>query len=278
MKLTVLVDNNTIIDRYFYGEPAVSYLIETEDKKILFDTGYSDLFLQNANKLSKDLRALDFVVISHGHNDHTGGLVALREMLTPSNDTDLMRKKVRLVAHPDAFLQKVDNKLAVGSPIDTSELEEAFDVILTEEPLWLGNDLVFLGEIPRVTDFEGKVAIGKILKNNDHNDDYVFDDSALVYKAPTGLVIITGCSHAGICNIVEYAKKVCGDDRIESVIGGFHLLDPSKKQFDETLKYFDLLKTNIVYPCHCTGFEFKVELAKRISVKEVGVGLQLEFL
>jgi 7,8-dihydropterin-6-yl-methyl-4-(beta-D-ribofuranosyl)aminobenzene 5'-phosphate synthase len=71
MKITVLVDNNTMIDRYFQGEPGVSYFIECDDKKYLFDTGYSDIFLRNATKMGINLLALDAVVISHGHNDHT---------------------------------------------------------------------------------------------------------------------------------------------------------------------------------------------------------------
>ncbi|MEI8597982.1 MBL fold metallo-hydrolase [Vibrio sp. M60_M31a] len=77
MELKVLVDNNTIIDRYFLAEPAVSYLITDENIKILFDVGYSDVFIQNAKKMAESLMDINYVVISHGHNDHTGGLVPL---------------------------------------------------------------------------------------------------------------------------------------------------------------------------------------------------------
>ena len=81
MKLTVLVDNNTIIDRYFYGEPGVSYLIECDGGRYLFDTGYSDLFLKNAIKMGISLLELDAIIISHGHNDHTWGLGELFRIL-----------------------------------------------------------------------------------------------------------------------------------------------------------------------------------------------------
>lgn len=74
MKLTVLVDNNTLIDKYFYGEPALSFFIELDDKNILFDAGYSNIFIKNADKAKINLLNLDYVVISHGHNDHTTGL------------------------------------------------------------------------------------------------------------------------------------------------------------------------------------------------------------
>jgi len=77
MELKVLVDNNTIIDRYFLAEPAVSYLITEGEVKILFDVGYSDIFIQNAKKMNELLMDIDYIVISHGHNDHTGGLVSL---------------------------------------------------------------------------------------------------------------------------------------------------------------------------------------------------------
>lgn len=73
MKLTVLVDNNTLIDQYLLGEPAVSYYIEDEDEKILFDTGYSDVFIRNVEKLHINLADITKIVFSHGHNDHTGG-------------------------------------------------------------------------------------------------------------------------------------------------------------------------------------------------------------
>ena len=81
MKLTILVDNNTFIDQYYYGEPAVSYYIETEGKKILFDTGYSDVLIRNAELMGIDLKAVDDIVISHSHNDHTRGLQFLHEYM-----------------------------------------------------------------------------------------------------------------------------------------------------------------------------------------------------
>lgn len=103
------------------------------------------------------------------------------------------------------------------------------------------------------------------------------DDSALVYKSPDGLVIITGCSHSGICNIIEYSKKVCGDNRIIDVIGGFHLIQPSPIQSEGTLDYFKNQKINAIHPCHCTNLEYKIKLSKYSSVKDVGVGLSLNF-
>ena len=103
MKLTVLIDNNTLIDRYFLGEPGVSYLIEDEGKKVLFDVGYSDAFITNARKLSIDLLDVDFVVLSHSHLDHTWGLIPLLRLYTEGIIEKLHVKKPALVAHPLAL-------------------------------------------------------------------------------------------------------------------------------------------------------------------------------
>ena len=106
-------------------------------------------------------------------------------------------------------------------------------------------------------------------------DDYVNDDSAIVYKSEKGLFIITGCSHSGICNIIEYAKKVCKEEKIYGVIGGFHLFDLNKK-LEETISYFKENSLKEIYPCHCVSLNAKIEMGKELNIKEVGVGLQLD--
>ena len=278
MKLTVLVDNNTLIDRYFYGEPGVSYFIEYEDKKILFDVGYSDVFIKNAQKLNIDLLNLDFVVLSHGHLDHTWGLDPLIRLYTEAIIENLNHKKPIIIAHPLTFYTKKINGLnEIGSIISEVKLSKHFNIKLSKEPVWLTKKLVFLGEIERKNDFEAKISIGKIVINNSENDDYLLDDSALVYKSSTGLIIITSCSHSGICNIIEYAKKICKENRITDIIGGFHLLGPSKEQLQGTLEYMKKLKPYEVHACHCTDLNSKIALSKVINLIEVGVGLKLEY-
>lgn len=277
MELKVLVDNNTIIDRYYLGEPAVSYLINDNGTKILFDVGYSDIFIQNAQKMGEDLMDVNFTVISHGHNDHTGGLVSLTKRYFEAKAEGLNHVIPTIVAHPDAFAYKEYEGEDIGSMLSAKKLRKHFDVMLTKDPYWITENLVFLGEIPRENDFENLDPIGKCEKSGEMIDDFVFDDSAMAYKSSQGLVIITGCSHAGICNIIEYAKDVCNEDRIVDVIGGFHLLAPSEKQANGTLAYFQKLDTISTHPCHCTSLAFKLKLSDFVDIKEVGVGLSFKY-
>lgn len=196
MKLVILADNNTYIDQYYLAEPALSIYIENSSKKYLFDTGYSDVYLKNAAKLGIDLDHLDAIIISHGHNDHTGGLAFYPKR----------QNKPLLIAHPEIMEDKRAEGLSISLPVSESYLQERFTFKLIREPLWLDEQLVFLGEIPRVNDFENKNPVGEHCLADGWHDDYVLDDSALVYKQKDGIYIITGCSHAGICNIAEYAK------------------------------------------------------------------------
>jgi len=278
MKLTVLIDNNTFIDRYFLGEPGASYLIEVEGKKILFDVGYSDAFITNAQKLSIDLLDVDFVVLSHSHLDHTWGLIPLIRLYTEGMIEKRHVKKPKLVTHPLTLSGRTMGDFPeIGSLLPEDKLSGYFHIELSRKPVYLTERLVFLGEIERTNDFEGKNPIGRMMENGVEKDDFLVDDSALAYKSSAGLIIITGCSHAGICNIVEYARKVCGDDRVVDIVGGFHLLDPSSEQLQGTIAYMKSLCPDSVHACHCTDLNSKIALSRVVDLKEVGVGLTLKY-
>jgi len=213
MKLTVLADNNTFIDRYYCGEPAVCYFIEDGGQRILFDTGYSGLFLKNARKLGLDLNTVATVVFSHGHNDHTGGFPHLLKIYRGNG--------LAVLAHPDAFEEKTESGEPIGSPLSAEQIREKCRLELSAKPVKLTERLTFLGEVPSSNEFEKRPPIGKRRLDGRLEDDYVLDDTALVYQSREGLCLITGCSHSGICNIIEYAKSVCKDSRIRGVIGGY---------------------------------------------------------
>jgi 7,8-dihydropterin-6-yl-methyl-4-(beta-D-ribofuranosyl)aminobenzene 5'-phosphate synthase len=280
MKLTVLVDNNTITDRYFNGEPGLSFLLETGGKKILFDTGYSDLFLNNAKKMGIDLQDLDFVVLSHGHLDHSGGMVALIRHLMEAKIEGIAHRVPELIAHPRCFYPKEKIPLQNnGSILDEAEIRRQFPVNLSDRPVWITEKLVFLGEIPRKFAFEqtdpGKRRIR--LPDGRTEPDRLLDDSALAFRSSTGLVIITGCSHAGICNITAYAREVCGENRVVAIVGGLHLLSPDPERMKMTAGYLHALDLLALHACHCTSLASKIVLSGYCPVQETGVGMMLEF-
>lgn len=276
MKLKVLVDNNTLTDRYFYGEPGASYLIEDDGKKILFDLGYSDVFIRNANRLEEDLKDLDYVVVSHGHLDHTWGLKHLIAKFNEWDNEKIQYNKPTLVAHPLTFNYKEMKGKCIGSLIGKEVLDKFFEMKLTKEPLWLTENLVFLGEIERTNSFENIDSLGEIFIDSRLRDDYLLDDTAMAYKNEDGVFIITGCSHAGICNIIEHTKKLTEKDVILDIIGGFHLLDPKENIIEETLEYFKNLDIVKAHPCHCVDLKSKLKLSEVIDIEEVGSGLILK--
>lgn len=267
MKLTVLADNNTLIDQYYLGEPAVSYHIQDGETQLLLDTGYSDIFIQNAKSLGINLNELSVIAISHGHNDHTRGLEFLRHKINLEN--------IQLVAHPDTFKPKKADQLEIGSPLSENQLKSLCQLTLTKTPLQLTNNITFLGEIPSLNSFEKRKAIGTYHDGKKEHADFVYDDSALVYRGKDGLFIITGCSHSGICNIIEYATQVCNEPRVAGVIGGFHLFELSP-QLTQTIEYFKQKNIQQLYPCHCVSFTAKAKINQSMPVHEVGVGMTIE--
>ena len=144
MKLTVLEDNNTFIDMYYLGEPAVSYFIEDDGQCILFDAGYSDAFMKNAEKMKIDLKRVDKIVLSHGHNDHSGGLRYLGDV----------KNRYKLITHPRSFDYKEDDYgLYIGAPFDKITAEMLFEISYSREPVKLSEHLTYLGEIKTYFDF-----------------------------------------------------------------------------------------------------------------------------
>lgn len=266
MILKVLVDNNTYIDQYYLGEPAVSFYIEDEENKILFDSGYSDIIITNALKMGINLQSIDTMVFSHGHNDHTAGFQYIAEKFDIS--------KMKIVAHPTCFNQKIDEDENIGSPFETDKMIDLCNVNLSSEPVRISKNVIFLGEIPSSNSFERRKEIGTYKYDNKWLNDSVMDDTAIVYQGKEGLFIITGCSHSGICNIIEYAKKICYEDRIIGIMGGFHLFEKDDI-LEKTITYFHNNNILSIYPCHCVSFQVKAKMNEGLNVNEVGVGLTL---
>ncbi len=218
------------------------------------------------------------MVLSHGHLDHTWGLVPLVALLL---ETALNARPVTrpvLVSHPMAFQSRsVPGIPEIGSIVDVDRLARQFHLALHAEPHWVTRDLVFLGEIPRVHDFEAAPPLGTRHTPNGDVPDSIPDDSGMACVTDKGLVVITGCAHSGVCNMVTHAQVVTGVQRVRAIIGGMHLLEAPRERLEKTAAFLRPLELEALYPCHCTDLAAKIALARHLPVTEVGVGLRLEF-
>lgn len=262
MDLTVLVDNNCKTGSHLLAEFGLSFLLENEYHKVLFDCGSSDVFIKNAYKMGLDLSHVTEIVLSHGHKDHTGGLMRLQDLYRKMLIAGISLNVKTIMAHPDVFEAKFnDNSENIGFPNSPANLCDIFDIEYSREPKWISPKLLYVGEIPK-----------------DYSTDYNYnDETALVYKSSKGLVVITGCAHVGVQNLIEYARKVTGENKIDSFIGGVFLCNKSEYKIRELGNY--LKKQNITnfYPCHCCDLNTKLILSEYIKMKEVYSGLTLTF-
>lgn len=278
MELTFLVDNNSLIGTEFSAEPALSIFIREDGKDVLFDAGYTDAFMRNARRKGIDLLHLDWVALSHGHFDHTWGLDPLIREYFEAGIHEQGNSRPRLVAHPKAFVPKrLDNVRELGMLLSEEKLSAQFDLVLTDGPTWLTDSLVSLGEVERTLDFEPPAPLGQRLEPDGPVADDLPDDTALACVTDTGLVVIAGCAHAGICNTVEQAKRVTGVDTVRAVLGGFHLQEAKPERLDPTTDYLAALDLEGLWACHCTDLAAKISLARKCPIREVGAGLTLTF-
>ena len=258
MKISILTENAP--GTFTGSEHGLSYLIEHDGKRILFDTGQSDLFLLNAGIMGADLNNIDVIILSHGHYDHGNGLQYLRGG--------------KLICHPGCFIKrysKAGNKY-IGLKNTLSEISARFDLITSSDPYQVSPKIIFLGEIPRTTSFESKQT-GFIFE--DGKPDFVIDDSALALGLKEGIFVVTGCGHAGIVNTLEHAKKVSGEERIYGIMGGFHLKQDDL-QTRETIKYLKDNEVKYVYPSHCTALPALVAFHHAFGMDAVKTGQVFE--
>lgn len=236
MKITILSDNHS--GKFCRAEHGLCYLVETNNR-YLFDTGSTNLFLWNAQQMGISMETVDTVILSHGHDDHTGGLKQLQ------NKT--------VVAHPAVFVNRYRNRnnTPLGIPLSKEEGEKnhGFKFQLSEKAFKLDEHTWFLGEIPRVTPFESQETTFHF---ENGEPDFIPDDTGIAIETPKGLVVISGCAHAGICNTIQHARKVTGIEKVHAVLGGFHLTEKN----EQLLQTIEWLKTNNidkVMPSHCTA-------------------------
>jgi len=200
-------------------------------------------------------------------------------MGSPALHTQIWEKRQDKACMSSIRLEtKNDKRENIGIKGTEADIEKHFYVIKTREPYWLYSRIVFLGEIDRNTTFENMKPLGKTKVNEEYVDDFLLDDSALAIDTNDGIVIITGCSHSGICNIVEQAKRVSKTEKVRMIIAGFHLQseDPEDEVLMKTKEYLSNEGIGILYPCHCTNLLSKIEIAKVVHIGELGSGTSIE--
>jgi 7,8-dihydropterin-6-yl-methyl-4-(beta-D-ribofuranosyl)aminobenzene 5'-phosphate synthase len=248
IKITALVEN-TAAGRGLLAEHGISFLIESGNKKLLFDTGQGQALKHNAQCLGIHLESVDSIVLSHGHYDHTGGL----------SDVLSLAKQPRVLVHSQAFAPKYARS-ADGSARDVGMVEltrqdvrSMANVNWVYAPIEIGEGAWCTGPIPRTNKYED--AGGPFFKDKEcQMPDEIPDDQAVFLETKSGTVVILGCAHAGIINTLHFIRTLTASRRIHAVIGGMHLLNANSQRMEATISELRNLGIERLMPCHCTGF------------------------
>lgn len=258
VKLITLCEN-TAGKPGFMAEWGLSILVQVDGVTVLFDTGGSFAAVRNADKLGVEFPAIDKIVLSHAHADHTGGL---REVLRRTGHKEI-------IAHPAIWELKYTKRpyekkeAFIGVPFARQELELlGASFTLTRDPTQISDTIVTTGEIATITDFEGIEPIFYVKEDGSLRHDPIPDDLALIVKTEKGLVIILGCGHRGIINTICHAQKITGDERVHTVVGGTHLFPKTDEQIEKTIVALKEIGVQKIGVSHCTGFYASTRLAQ----------------
>jgi len=261
MQITTLSEN-TAGRAGLLAEWGLSILIEADDHRILLDTGSGFSAVYNAMALGVDLSRIDRIVFSHGHFDHTGGLIHILRM---------MRSHVEVIAHPDIWAPKYARRPErEGTYIGVPFAREAAEALgasfnLARDPVWINENIVSSGEIPMLTDYEKIDPTLYVKENEEFKPDPLWDDQAIFLKSEKGLIIILGCAHRGTINTIRYAQKLTGVEPVYAVIGGTHLISASPQRLDATITELSSLGVQRLGVSHCTGLPVSALLAQTLG-------------
>ena len=274
VKVTVLVNNEA--ESPLLAEHGFALWVETGGTRILFDTGQGTALLHNAKVLGIPFERTDFLVLSHGHYDHTG---ALSEVLQSAQTARLVFASgisaKRYSLHPGKAPKQIgmptSGQEAIQALPPTRAIEIANSFLITD-------GVGVTGPISRETDFEDEGG-PFFLDEKGQDRDRIVDDQALWISTRRGVIVCLGCGHAGLINTVRTALRDSGAQRVHAVIGGFHLLNASAYRLQSTLDALHTLSPDCIVPCHCTGEQAVCRLTDQFPgrVIQPRAGFQCEY-
>lgn len=276
-RITIICENSVSI-KGGLGEHGFSAYLETERGNFLFDTGRGNALIPNLLAFDKDPLAIQKIFLSHGHHDHTGGLAAILELLG----------EVDILAHPEIFSVRYnvsqqegkERRRYAGLKFTRAYLESLGGRFILEKDFReVTREMFLTGEVPRKTSFEkGDPRLfaeigGKMIP------DPLLDDQSLVVESPQGLVLLLGCAHAGLINILDHVVARAGKEKVYAVMGGTHLDFASPSQVEETIRALKRYRVERIGVSHCTGLKAASRLATEFGEKFFfgQVGETLEF-
>jgi 7,8-dihydropterin-6-yl-methyl-4-(beta-D-ribofuranosyl)aminobenzene 5'-phosphate synthase len=276
-RITILCENS--VGRLVgSGEHGFSAFIETDQGNYLFDTGSGHSIVSNSLALSKDLRTVNKIFLSHGHHDHTGGLP---EVLKLKGEVDVH-------AHPHIFLDRIhvikendkETKRFVGIPYKKNYLEFlGANFIFNTNFAELEKGIFLSGEVPRRTSFEKPDPALFAEVDRKMTQDIFSDDQSLIMDSQRGIILILGCAHSGMINIIHHAINKTGKEKFYAIVGGTHLDFLTPEQLEETLKVLKKLDIERIGASHCTGmkaaFRLHQEFGSRFFYGNVGNTLEV---